>query len=261
MINTSSENKKGQVVLFIVILITISLIIATSIVTRSLTGQRNITLNTDSARAFSAAESGIDELLNRGDLAQIAGPQPTPHDISAVDRSLFSLANYDVTESNPGYFGLISKDSLVQVDFSEDLTKNPTNLKIYFGTDACVLLSFINQSYVVSRRILCGNAVPSTTITDSEGLAATNNCLIFGGLTCSSESIPFVSARTLLVKVLVADSKLGFSANNLSLSFLTKNIIATSRAETKSGVKKEIQVSTKTTKDIYPVFDYALYIR
>lgn len=250
-----SSHKKGQVILFVIIILTISLIIISSVVSRSLTGQRNTSINTDSSRAFNAAESGIDELLSRSDLATIAtGGQS--QEISSVDKSLFSDSKYKAEEVSPGFFGLIPKNTLVQVEFSA----TPTNLTIYFDPTACVLLSFYDTNAVVTRRIICGSGAASS-INGSEALGTGCSLSAFGSTNCSD--IPFTTgqARMLLVKILVSNSNLQLAASDYASTFLTKNIVGTSWAETKSGVRKEIQVNTKTTKDIYPVFDYALYIR
>lgn len=258
----TSRHKKGQVILFVIIILTISLIIISSVVSRSLTGQRNTSINTDSSRAFNAAESGIDELLSRSDLATIAtGGQS--QEISSIDKSLFSDSKYKAEEVNPGFFGLIPKNTLLQVEFSA----TPTNLTIYFDSTACVLLSFYDTTSVVSRRVICSNGISPNPINGSDGIAVSPSCTspLFPA-SCATTVIGFPvtagqSARTLLIKVLIADSNLQLAATDMSTTFLTKNILGSSWAETKTGVRKEIQVNTKTTKDIYPVFDYALYIR
>jgi hypothetical protein len=252
--------KKGQVVLFVIVVLTVAIIIASSIIERSLTGQRNIGINTDSSRAFNAAEAGIDELLKRTDLAQ-AGVYNT----QSVDRSFFTQANYTITSTNPGYFGVISKDSLVQIEFGA----NPQNLRIYLDPTACAVISLYSSPpassvYSVKRNFLCGDLVlGSDRINGSEYFA---NCAgipsSFGSGSCLFLNFTAgQNAKMLTARILKSDSRVEFQADNFASSFLTKSIVGDSTALTISGVKKEIQIETKTTKDIYSVFDHVLYIR
>lgn len=254
--------KKGQIVLFVIVLLTITLIIISSAVTRTLTGIKNNSINTDSTRAFNAAEAGIDELLKRSDLASLAGGSAV--NINSVDKSTFSEAKYQVENADPGYFGLISKDTVLQVEFASD----PTTLRVNYSSDACLELSFYSTTNTVTRRIICGKE-PALIQRAELGNDIPPDCdfssfpSTFNATNTSCKNIPFTitSADTLLIKVLGADSEIKLSADNYDTSFNTKPIKATAWATTKSGVKKEVQVITKTTNDIFPVFDNALYIR
>lgn len=252
--------KKGQIVLFVIVLLAITLIIISSAVTRTLTGIKNNNINTDSTRAFNAAEAGIDELLKRSDLSSLAGGSAV--NINSVDKSTFSEAKYKVENSDPGYFGLISKDTSLQVEFN--LT--PTNLRLYIDSSACVLLSFYDTNSVIARRAICGSTVlAENKINDAESTGvAVCAASAFGTTVCTAiDNFPPTGqpAKMLLIKVLSDDSHIQLSADNYDTSFNTKPIKATAWATTKSGVKKEVQVITKTTNDIFPVFDNALYIR
>lgn len=252
--------KKGQIVLFVIVLLTISLIIISSAVSRTLVGIKNNNINTDSTRAFNAAEAGIDELLKRSDLASLAAG--AVQNTSSVDRSSFTEASYKIENSDPGYFGLISEDTVLQIEFNS----NPTNLKLYIDSSACVLLSFYDTNSVVARRAICGTAVPVAKQINNYGSTDATACVIsaFGTTVCTIiNNFPATGqpAKMLLIKVLSDDSHIQLSATNYDTSFNTKPIKATAWATTKSGVKKEVQVITKTTNDIFPVFDNALYIR
>lgn len=255
--------KKGQIVLFVIVLLTIALIIISAAVSRTLVNVKNNNINTDSTRAFNAAESGIDELLKRGDLAAIAG-NGTQYNINSVDKSTFNEAKYQVENVDSGYFGLISKDTSLQIEFASD----PDDMRINYSSDACLELSLysnVNNVNTVARRIICGSNVGTSVQNAETGNDDTCDWSSFPASYANSATsckyIPFTSANLLLIKVLKDDSEIKLVADNYQDSFATKPIKATSWATTKSGVRKEVQISTKTTNDIFPVFDNALYIR
>jgi hypothetical protein len=257
--------KKAQVVLFVIVILTIVVIIVSSIVDRSLTGQRNTGINTDSSRAFNAAEAGIDELLSRTDLSSLQTGQPYP--IRSVDPNFFvqDATNYTITSIHPGYFGVIPQNSLLQVEFNS----TPTALKIYFEPTSCVEVSMYSYDsasptvYYVKRSFICEENVVGDKINNSELM--TDPCPLSSFNTARCYLLTFESgqiAKMLTVRVLKADSQIELTTTDANYgSFATKALTADSSALTKSGVKKEIQVETKTTKDIYSVFDHVLYIR
>lgn len=241
--------KKGQIVLFVVVLLTITLIIVTSVMTRSLTSIKNTNVNTDSTRAFNAAESGLEELLNRTDLAAIAG-NGTNYDITSVDPSTFTERKYTAERVESGYFqtsDALAKDTALQIEFNQ----LPSGVSVDFSGSSCLLLAAISPGGIVNRELFCGSG---------------SGGVLQNATSCNSDcSITFTPAGAgtyiLLAKVLVADSTVRVDATNFDTVSNTRNIRGKSWATTKSGVKKELEAVTKTTKDIYPVFDYALYLR
>lgn len=255
--------KKGQIVLFVIVLLTISLIIVTSVMTRSLTSIKNTTVNTDSARAFNAAESGIEELLNRTDLATIAGNGQT-YDTLSVDPATFSERNYKAEFTDAGFFETreeVAKDTVLQIEFNSD----PGNMtRSYFKSDACLLISLITASGEVRRMLVCPYG--ETRIAGVQYLPSDNNCgsdpicdSYYNAVT-AIDNPPF-NPKIILIKPLLASTKIKIMSDTYPASFKTKNITGSAWAKTNSGVKKELEAVTKTTKDIYPVFDYALYLR
>lgn len=246
--------KKGQIVLFVIILLVISVIIVSSAVSRSLTGSKTTTINTDSSRAFNAAESGIEELLNKSpsELAHLAHDGPTPYDIQSVDPSSFSEQEYQVEELAYETPDVVAQDSLLQFDFSGD----PADLQVLFDNiQACVLVSAISSTGSVSRSLTCGQD-PDNKFNNED---TATPC---GSYYCTDFISYTSSLETVLIKILSASTKIKLTTSDDVYSmFLTTFIKGTSSATTKSGVKKKIEVTTKTTKDIFPVFDYALYIK
>ncbi len=245
--------KKGQIVLFVIIILLISIIIVTSVVSRTLTGIKTSTINTDSTRAFNAAESGMEELLSRSssDLANLAHQGPTPIDIKSVNPSTFSEIKYQAEALAYETPDIMAKDSLLQFDFSGTPTGN---LTVNFNDPACVLISAISTTGNVVRTLTCSNDKPNF-----EGEAwSSETCSPYNGCTANIATIG--TLRTVIIKILNSSTKIRIVASDYS-TFDTIFIKGTSWATTKSGVKKEIEVVTKTTKDIFPVFDYALYIK
>jgi Tfp pilus assembly protein PilX len=250
------QMKKAQIVLFVLVLLLISLIIVSSIMQRSLTGSKTNTVNTDATRAFNAAESGIDELLNKSlaDLTMIADSNGTSlQTIQSVDSAQFSERQYTAEWSESGEFNTpnaLAKDALLQINFHT----YPANTRVNFTSSSCLLLTAISLNGTVNRRLYCGSG--------AGGIQNASSCNNTSGGNCT---VPFVNTGAgtyiLLIKVLVANTTVRVRANNFDNISDTRNIRGKSWAMTKSGVRKEIEAVTKTTKDIYPVFDYALYIR
>lgn len=254
--------KKGQVVLFVVIILTVMLIIVTSVVNRTLISVKNTTINTDSSRAFNAAEAGIEELLNRSDLSTFAGSGEVA-DITSLDPSNFSERKYSAVYSNLGYFETKDeavKDTAFMIEFNASTP--PQNLRVNFVNPACVLISAIGTNGSASRYFVCGEnrANFSGETVSASGCAAGYDGCTAAGLIDFGSATPYA----LIVKVLNASSRIRVTVDNeanYNASFKTKNITGTAWAVTRGGVKKQIEVQTKTTKDVYPVFDYALYLR
>jgi hypothetical protein len=258
--------KKGQVVLFVIVVLTVVIIIISSLVERSLTGQKNTSINTDSSRAFNAAEAGIDELLSRSDLAAIAIQNNSEtYQTKAIDRTFFSDAHYSATSTNPGYFGTISQNSLLQINFDPSFA---SSLNVFMDSTACSVMSLYSyanaspSTFYVNRYFVCG----ATSGFPINGYLPTETCSsqsAFLTTDCTKILVPAGQiAKMLTISVLVDSSKVDVQPENGDYSsFLTKAVTGDAFAKTNSGVQKEIQVNTKTTKDIYPVFDHVLYIR
>ncbi len=253
--------KKGQVVLFVIIIITITLIIVTSVLNRTLTGIKTTNVNTDSKRSFNAAETGLEELLNRSDLGTFAGSGSTA-DIQSVDPSLFSERKYSAAYTDNGYFETstpVAKDDELMIEFNSA----PSNdLRVNFQQPACVLVAALGTNGAIARYFVCGvdnAAFSNETInaTNCDSPATYNGCTPSNSLVFPAGSTPYA----ILIKILNNSSKIRITATNYATSFKTKNITGTVWAITKSGVKTQLEVKTKTTKDSYPVFDYALYLR
>ena len=257
----SSHFKKGQVILFVIVIITVALIITSSIVTRSLTGVRTTSVNTDSDRALNTAEAGIEELLNKSpsELIALIGSNK---DISVQDKNLFNEAKFKVENATGTYLqtpSSVPEDTILQVEFSG----NPGNLQVHFQGDACVVVSAYNTVGNVSRTFTCPAA--SGTVSGSGYSSATQAvaCPTFDSITYAHCTPTFSISGTpamILIKILGASSPIRVSAGDFA-AFKTKYIKGTSWAVTKTNVRKEVEVTTKTTKDPFPVFDYALYIK
>jgi hypothetical protein len=250
--------KKAQIVLFVMVLLVISLIVVSSLTQRALTGRRTNNVNTDASRAFNAAESGIDELFNKSlsDLTIIANSNGTDlQPIKSVDGAQFSERQYTAEWADSGEFNTpdaLAKDAILQIDFNAV----PSGVNVDFSNNSsCLLLSAISPSSlaypsgVVQRQLYCGSGGLL-----QDAVIRNNAC-----------GIPFTSTGAgtyiLLAKVLAASTNITVHATNFDTISKTRNVRGKSWAMTNSGVKKEIEAVTKTTKDIYPVFDYALYIR
>lgn len=246
----NNQFKKGQVLLLVTIIMLIGVVIVSSIASRSLTGTKTAIVNTDSNRALNAAETGIEEALNQDLSALIGEPAQVIH---GVDKSIVPTAGYTVTELATETPIAIPEDGLIQFEFDPASTDT---IRVRYENPACLEISLYDEDNNVTRQLVCGNGVSDIANEDQD-----DTCSTGGYDHCVRLDLSATASGTttlLLIKVLNASTRIALvGAGDLSTQFVQ----ADSYAVTNTNVRREVQVTTKTTKDVFPVFDYALYIK
>lgn len=261
--------KKSQIILFVLVIIAIGLIVASSMASRVLIGTRTTQVNTDSSRAFSAAESGIEEILNKSDLASLISGNGSYTASSIVDKSIIQDAGYRIDAVNSGFYETSSPleaNSIVQIEFTGSVA--PANVRVFTeNQNSCLYLSAIKNSGEITRYFYCANSVSRTNSIPENYTLASSDCSVIGASTTYNMCVPngainlTVDTKYLLVQLLGQSGKVLVSAANFAEASKTKNIKVKSYAVTKTGVKREIEVLTKTTRDILPILNYAVFIK
>jgi len=132
------KNQEGQILLIIVLIMVIALTIGLSLAARSITTLRNTTNEADSERAFSAAESGIEQALQTGVGITTALPLGNNATIDSVTlQAITNKSSFLLSNGNP-----IFRDDGADVwlsDYSTDSAKIYQNqwsgsLNIYWGS-------------------------------------------------------------------------------------------------------------------------------
>ncbi|MDP2860149.1 MAG: hypothetical protein Q8N98_00345, partial [bacterium] len=125
------KKNSGQVIIIILLVITISLTIGVSLMTRTLQELRSSAVSDSSARAFAAAEAGLEEGLRTLTLTDWTPAQ------TLTNQATFK---YKVAqEGTTGFYpGQIAQDDVVQVDLVKPVgdPTNSTSLDIYWAGPA-----------------------------------------------------------------------------------------------------------------------------
>ena len=132
---TSSKNNQGQALLVILLIMAVALTVGLSITSRSITDIKISEISEESARAFSAAEAGVEEALLAGEAGALAGEFTTQTDAKVTyetTTSDFGAGNEFVFPSG------INRDQVQTLWFAENdasLTKSydVNSFKVYWG--------------------------------------------------------------------------------------------------------------------------------
>lgn len=173
-------NKKGQIILVLILVMTVALAIGLSVIQKSLIDVSTSTKVEQSSRAFSAAEAGIERVLQRSGITNIAFPE---NDSAAkiADTGLIpcipgstGCAQVAGTQQAPLEYPPLSKEEIAQVwlaDYTSTTGSVPPNcgpnikchyiqnaLDVYWGNSKAdraaleLTLIFYNGSKYTSRK-------------------------------------------------------------------------------------------------------------
>lgn len=160
------KNQRGQIILVLILVMTVTLAIGLSIVQKSLTDVSTASKVEQSSRAFSAAEAGVEQTLTRGVNCTGSGCRSFAENNSSikeiVDSGLIPNTPSVGTRQVALEFPPLAKEDIVQVWLADlNSPSNPpadfykqTTLDIYWGNSATdraaievTLVSFENGSY------------------------------------------------------------------------------------------------------------------
>ncbi len=122
------HNQQGQTVEIILLVMVVVLTIGLSITARSITDLRLASTTEQSARAFSAAEAGIEEALRRGLSTQPSGSNPSFGSGASYTYSVSPLGGAGYVPDKP-----IQQDTVIQLNLNMTGVSNPaTALNLYW---------------------------------------------------------------------------------------------------------------------------------
>ncbi len=244
----SSYTQQGQVLLIVILVLVVSLTVGLSVVTRTITNLRTSEEEANSQEAFSAAEAGIEKLLNTdgtttaGNLSNNASFQASS---TVVQGSTFLVNNGNPASKDDGVdIWLSTYPGYATPRFSGTVT-------LYWGsaTDTCNTNPALNTQAAIEIVLISGSpAVPVTThyvLDPCTARAATNNFstsiqssgTINGKEFAHRYSIPVSNGLILRVIPLYASTVLGVSGNGSSLPAQGEVIESTgSSGETKRKI-------------------------
>lgn len=272
------KDEKGQIIITLILVMTVALAVGLSIIQRSLTDVSTSTKVEQSARAFSAAEAGIEKALQADSaIGQISLGNEA--EIKEVQKNTVPAAN-QALEYPP-----IAKEELAQVWLANpsDLTTEYTasTLDIYWGSSGVTgadkpaieitvvyqdtSLAFRSKQYFYDQDAAVRNngfAVPSNCPSDSISTSLSATAKTF----FCKQTID-VSSTTLtgLSKLILLRARLLYTST--SQPFAVKPTAAASlpiqgRLFTSTGVSGETQRRVqvfKLDKVVPPYFDYAIF--
>ena len=216
--------QKGQVLLIVILVLVVSLTIGLSVVTRTITNLRTSEEESNSQEAFSAAEAGIERLLNSdatttaGNLSNEASFQANS---SVVSGSSFLVNNGNIALKNDGVdIWLSTYPVYIAPQFSGTVT-------VYWGesTDTCSTNPSVNTRAALELVLISGTAAnPVTThyaVDPCTERAASNNfstsiqagAELNGRQFAHRYSLTVTNGLILRVIPLYADTILGVSGN------------------------------------------------
>lgn len=197
--------QKGQALLIVVLVMVVSLTIGLSIVSKTITNLRTTTEEADSAKALSAAETGIAQVIQSGQQAStgsFSNNTTFNTSVASISGALFLVNGGNVIPQNEGAdVWLIAHNPAGNLDFSSPWTGS---LTIYWGDgsggctnaaleiititgtqinpvsnraayDSCTLRSSVNKFTSVAQSV---NTVSGVTFYYAATISVTNGLLV-----------------------------------------------------------------------------------
>ncbi len=221
-------DQKGQVLLIVILVLAVSLTVGLSVVTRTITNIRTSEEESNSQEAFSAAEAGIEKLLNTSANSTI-GELPNNASFKASSKTIqgnsFLINNGNTIVKNDGVDVWLS----TYPNYSEPRFSG--NLTVYWGTpnESCDASPDRNKSAALEVVLISGTvASPITThyaLDPCSSRSAVNKFTfvnqnggnLSGRTFAYSYSISITNGLIARIVPLYADTVLGVNGNGKSL--------------------------------------------
>lgn len=147
-----NTNQKGQAVIILLLIMTVSLAIGLSVVGRSINEISTSTKTEDSARAFSAAEAGIEKAISSGLAVGTISPTPGYSSINMVDNQ--TSAQFSWTPQLPKTNTALEYPSFGRESFAQFWLADPVNSTggfpnfYYAGNDFDIYFGKADEDYI-----------------------------------------------------------------------------------------------------------------
>lgn len=280
------KNQRGQIILVLILVMTVTLAIGLSIVQKSLTDVSTASKVEQSSRAFSAAEAGIEQVLTRGGSNYPSFSENSSSVKEIIDSGLIPQTPPDGTRQAPLEFPPLAREDIVQVWLADPNVSLPTcipgsgsnppvcytrtTLDVYWGnsdTDRAAievtLVSFENGSYKSTKwyldQIQRNNGF--TQVTSCGGYSVGNNtyqCLQ------TLTGLPTSGAMLLRARLLYNTTSQPFAVWVPAASTCGSacSLPPQARSITSTGIAGETQRSVNVfqlDKVVPSYFDYAIF--
>ena len=273
------KKNSGQVIIIVLLVVTIGLTIGVSLMTRTLQELRSSAVSDSSARAFAAAEAGLEEGLRTLTLRDWTPAQ-----------TLTNQATYKykiAQEGTTGFYpGQIAQDDVVQMGIVKpdgDTTPNPTSLDIYWAgpadpqdtETASLVLTFVYKkaaTYGITKisvngttRVTNGFINPVETggiveqflrdVNDPQGTTFADKIRISLNTAYFDNGTPYaLRIRPVYAKTSVAVLPINSTGNaTLPAQYLTISAVGAA-----GDAQRALEVK-KTNPYLPPIFDYVLF--
>jgi type II secretory pathway pseudopilin PulG len=238
----SSNMKKGQVLLIVVMLLATALTLALTASYQSVTETQLTKLEEENQKALAAAEAGIEKALQSKQEGSFTSLGLS--NLSGIDTFQSSV---EISDQGSTTFitPLLQKDeqyTFYLVDYPNFTTYWSGQINTYFKTEsACPSLEL---TQIKNDNSLVRNIVdPCNQITNNNlRLGTTSGPYSFGGFNFDYKllnNISISNTKLLIVRVLFAPTRIGFQG---STNFPLQGSTIISTAKTQAGVEKKVQL-------------------
>ncbi|MBU2052297.1 hypothetical protein KKH13_03795 [Patescibacteria group bacterium] len=248
---------KGQAVLLVLLVVAVALGLGLSIISQSTTDVRITQQEQESARAFNAAEAGIEDALKQISTVTLNEPQSLTVDSIPVDYTVsgrdFLETQFNENETAQVILGGINNTLTLEWVDSSSGEENPGNCSGVSAasgqTAASLLISVINSNFDVRRYGLNACSLnASNNLTDISAGGSAQYLRTYDLVTTSSD-------RLVRIRPLYNKTSLRVTA---STPLPNQAYLVDSSAQTETQETKAIQV-TRLEPATPSIFDYVLF--
>lgn len=220
------KSQAGYALVAVMVILAAGLIIGIGAISRSVTDIKISSETEEAARAFSAAEAGIEEALKEADLAGFS----LSEEIGGVDVEV-------TTETINSFSAEVSRDETAEVN----LSGFNGNIRVYLDSGEALAVALLTNSSLDRW------AIKRTPGSCGENFEETNNKAI---------NVGGSGNKILRLRPLCADAKIRVEAVGASLP--AQSYLIRSEAEAEAGGTRAVEV-TKTNPVLPAIFDYVLF--
>ncbi|MBI2327018.1 hypothetical protein HYU92_01755 [Candidatus Curtissbacteria bacterium] len=264
------KERSGQVLILVLLVVVVALAVGLSVASRNITNLRTSTQTEQSQRAFTAAEGGVEDVLQR--LATIANT--TEVKTGGTYSETFPVGGLQATvsiKSQTAYSRTIELGEVGQINL--DGATNTTNIQIEWAKNgdssetaqpASIMLTLVRDAgggnYAQTRYGVTGGTFAGRDESgfDAPGSAPMTSCTSSEYAKCTQ--IPWeAGAKLLRIRPLWVKATVKVSCIGASCIFPVQLYDISSVATTDLGVTRKVQVLRSALAELPAFFDYALY--
>ncbi len=256
------KRRSGQILILVLLVVVVALAVGLSVASRNIVNLRTATQSEQSARAFSAAEGGVEDVLSRlstiAQQASVTSPEGYIGTVPVGDL----VANVTVKAGNV-YEAVVEEGTVAQIDLagppaatgtiqiewaksSDQLEKDrPASIEV-------TQVSGSGPSYLQTRFARTGGSGG----TDESGFSAPN-CFSSGGFEKCTTILLSSNPVSLRVRPFWNRTTLRVASVGGSMPIQTYDVVST--VTTDLGITRRVQVTRSALPQLPASFDYVLF--